>query len=77
MAELIEMPFGLWTWAGPRNHALDRGPDPPWEGAILSGERRPIAKYRDYHPCAAAFLSNYVEQLSYQYHQASTPVRDN
>jgi len=24
---------------GPENHLLDGGPDPPWEGAILSGER--------------------------------------
>jgi len=33
-AEPINMPFGLWT-RGPRNHVLDGGPDPPWEGAIL------------------------------------------
>ena len=33
---------------GPRNHVLDWGPDPPWEGAILSGGKgRPIVKYRD------------------------------
>ena len=31
-AEPIEMPFGLWTRVGPRNHARIRwGPDPPWE----------------------------------------------
>jgi len=29
MAELIEMPFGLWTLVGPRNHVLDVGPDRP------------------------------------------------
>jgi len=29
----IELPFGLRTWVGPRNHVLDGGPDPPWEGA--------------------------------------------
>ena len=23
-AEQIEMPFGMWTWVGPRKHALDR-----------------------------------------------------
>jgi len=34
-AETIQMPFGLWAWMGPRNHVLDGGPDPPWEGAIL------------------------------------------
>jgi len=26
-AEPIEMPFGLWTRVGPRNHVLDGGPD--------------------------------------------------
>jgi len=31
----IEMPFWLWTRVGCRNHVFDRGPDPPWEGAIL------------------------------------------
>ena len=36
----IEMPFGLRTRVGPRNHVLDGGPDPPpWEGANLRGER--------------------------------------
>jgi len=25
-AEPIEMPFGLRTWVGPRNHVLDGGP---------------------------------------------------
>jgi len=24
---------------GPRNHVLDRGPDLPWEGAVLKEER--------------------------------------
>jgi len=24
-AEPIEMPFGMWTWVGPRKHILDRG----------------------------------------------------
>ena len=28
-AELIEMPFRLWTLVGLRNHVLDRGPDHP------------------------------------------------
>jgi len=34
-AEPIEMPFGLRTRVGPRNHVLDGGQHPPWEGAIL------------------------------------------
>jgi len=29
MAAPIEMPFGLRTRAGPRNHVLDEGPDLP------------------------------------------------
>ena len=37
-AEPIEMPFGLWTRVGPRNHVLDGSPYPPWEGAISTGE---------------------------------------
>jgi len=31
MAELIKMPFGLWTWVDPRNHVPDEGPDPPMQ----------------------------------------------
>ena len=31
IAAPIEMPFGLWTWVGPRNHALDGRPDHPME----------------------------------------------
>jgi len=27
-AEPIEMPFGLMTWVGPRDHVLDGGSDP-------------------------------------------------
>jgi len=27
MGEPIEMPFGLWTPVGPRNHMLDGGQD--------------------------------------------------
>jgi len=47
-AELIEAPFGLWTQMGPRNHVLDEGPDPPWNGAVLGGKgEQPIVKYWD------------------------------
>jgi len=38
MAELIEMPFGLWAWIGPRDCVLDGGPDPRWERGNF-GER--------------------------------------
>jgi len=50
-AEWILMPFGLWAWTGPRNHELNGGPDPQWEGAIL-GKGSPIVKYRDFLPWA-------------------------
>jgi len=47
-AELTEMPFGIWSRVGPRNHVLDGGPDPPCEGSLLrGGEGRSIVKYRD------------------------------
>jgi len=36
-AEPIEMPFGLWTRVGPRNHVLDHGSITPGEGAISWG----------------------------------------
>jgi len=32
---------------GPRNHVLDRGPDPACERSILRGKGEPIVKYRD------------------------------
>jgi len=33
----IELPFGLRTWVGQGNHALDEGPDPQWEGGNFWG----------------------------------------
>ena len=42
-AELIEMPFGMWTLAGPRKHVLD--------GCTYTGATRRI---RLDSPCAAA-----------------------
>jgi len=38
-AEPIELPFGLWTWFGRKNHVLDFRPDPLWEGALLRRRR--------------------------------------
>jgi len=35
-AELIEMPFGLWTRVGPRNHVW--GQIPQRKGTVLRGE---------------------------------------
>jgi len=37
MAELIEMPFGMWTWVSPRNYIIDGGSDPPSEWEFLKG----------------------------------------
>ena len=53
-AEPIEMPFGLITRVGPRNHVLDGSQNSPSEGAILEGKGRPIVKYMKCRPCAAA-----------------------
>jgi len=49
-AELSEMPSGVWTWVGPRNHVLSACPDSPpqGEGAVLEGNSRSIVKYREY-----------------------------
>jgi len=33
----IEMPFGMRTWVGTGNHALDGVQIPPWEGAKFWG----------------------------------------
>jgi len=43
----IEMPFGLRTRVGPRNHIFDGGPYHPWEEAIMGGKVHPTVKYRD------------------------------
>jgi len=44
-AESIEMPFGLLTRVGPRNHVFEVCADPPGEGTILGGcLPRPIEK---------------------------------
>ena len=46
-AEPIDVPFGMWSQVGPRNHVLDEGADPTEEGAVFGGRRDLlIAKYR-------------------------------
>jgi len=45
MAELIEMPFGFWTWVGPRNHVLDGVQIPDGKGQFFVGKGH-ITKYR-------------------------------
>ena len=42
MGKSIEMSFGLRTQVDPRNHALDGGPDPPAEWAILGVRCGPL-----------------------------------
>ena len=33
-AELLSVPFVMWTRLGPRDHVLGEGLDPPGEGSI-------------------------------------------
>ena len=48
-AEPIAMPFGVWTWMGPRNHILCGGLDPPVQWVVFwGGISRPVVKYREY-----------------------------
>jgi len=53
MAEPIEIPFGLWTWVGPRKHML--------HGVHIGA----IWRIREPSICGgdAAFLSNYLDHL--------------
>jgi len=52
-AEPIEMPSGLRTWLGPRDHVLDGSSDPPMGRGKFWGENgRLILKYRDFLPCS-------------------------
>ena len=52
-AEPIEMPLGLWTLVGQRNHVLD-GVQIPMRRGNFEGKEPSIVKYREYRPCAAA-----------------------
>ena len=46
MAQPIEMPFGLRTHMGTRNHVLDGDPDPQGKGNFEGGGKvQPIVKY--------------------------------
>jgi len=64
------MPFGLWTWVGPRNRVLDGVQIPHGKGQFLGGKGWPIVKYREYHPIhvwwRCSLLSNYFDNLFYQ-----------
>jgi len=46
-AELIEMPFGLRTSVGPRNHVLDGVQIPHGKGQFWWGKGRPVVKCMD------------------------------
>jgi len=46
-AEPIEMPFGLRTLVGPRNHVLDGVQIAHGKGNFLGGKGHPIVKYRE------------------------------
>jgi len=49
----IEMPSGLKTQMGTRNHVLDGGPDPPRDMAILRGKGASHCKVQGHYavPC--------------------------
>jgi len=45
IAEPIEMPLGMWTQAGQRNHVLHGGPDPAKQSGNFEGRKgQPIVK---------------------------------
>ena len=49
-AKPIDMPFGLSSRVGLRNHVLHRGPDPAMERGNYEGEWRLVVKYSDCLP---------------------------
>jgi len=59
MAELMELPFVVWTWVGPLGIMCGRWhrPDPPGEGQFF-GHFPPTVKYREYVACCRYFHSN-------------------
>ena len=46
-AEMIEMPFGLWTRVGPRNHVLDGESRSSMRRGNFEGKGADHGKYRD------------------------------
>jgi len=63
-AEPIEMPFGMWTWVGPRKHKFDGGAH--WRNLVNMTE--PSMSSGD-----EAFLSNYIDHLLH-FHATHTSV---
>ena len=41
-AKTDDLPFGLWTWVGPRNHNLDGGPGPSMGRSNFGGNGWPL-----------------------------------
>ena len=58
------MPFGVWTWVGPRNHVFSGGLDPPRGGAFLGGIFWAVVKYREYLACIQ-YSQRYSVGVSY------------
>ena len=59
-AEPIEMPFGLRTWVGPRNHVLDWGPDPPGH---FEGEAAAHCKVQGYSAVTCVKMAELIVML--------------
>jgi len=73
MAELIEMPFWLWTQVGQRNHVLDESSVPPTQRGNFQGKGASHCKVQGlYAECCESrewpqllwpATCNFVEQL--------------
>jgi len=46
IGEPIEMPFGLWTPVGSKNHMLEGGYDPQMPRGNFEGKGQTVVKYR-------------------------------
>ena len=61
-AEPIEIPFGMWAPAGPHNHVLDGGSDPPRDrgnlGMGICGRARACPRSAFSRRCG--LLSNFL-----------------
>ena len=59
-AEPIVMPFGKWTWVGPRNIKLDGVQVPICEGEILRAKKRLAQDMSGHVPFSLSKLLLYV-----------------
>jgi len=60
-AESIEMPFGLWTRVGPRNHVLDGIPDPPMGSGNFEGKGASHCKIWEHSAVSCAKTAEPIE----------------